>query len=241
MKLSAFLGPIVIICHICLPGAMAEAPSARKQLEYTIDKVTNILAELTSEKDTDKKEQMALLCDAVYERFSLAKTARLCLMDHWGKRTDVEKEAFIALFGKFLENAYLSKADRYQGEQVVFVREKIDHDRAQVHVRVLHGVLVIPATVKMHLTRGGQWMVYDVTSFGISLVGNYRAQFNHIIKRHSYEKVIQIMEEKTNSHTGCRSSYHKIEHGDMDHPVLPLCSLTSRSRSCFNEADNPIL
>ncbi len=207
MKLFAFLVPVVIICHVCLPWALAEEPSARKQLEYTIDKVTGILTELTTGKETDKKEQMALLCDAVYERFSLAKTARLSLMDHWGKRTDVEKEAFIALFGKFLENAYLSKADRYQGEQVVFVREKIDHKRAQVHVRVLYGALVIPATVKMHLTRGGQWMVYDVAAFGISLVGNYRAQFNHIIERHSYEKVIQIMEEKTNAHTGCQTSY----------------------------------
>jgi len=241
MKLFAFLVPVLIICHVCLPWALADTPSARKQLEYTIDKVTNILTELTTGKETDRKEQIALLCDAVYERFSLAKTARLCLMDHWGKRTDVEKDAFIALFGKFLENAYLSKADRYQGEQVVFVREKINHNRAQVHVRVCHGVLVIPATIKMHLTRGGQWMVYDVATFGVSLVGNFRAQFDHIITRHSYEKVIQIMEEKTNGHTGCMKSYHKIEHGAMDHPVSPLCSLTSRSRSCFNDADNPIL
>jgi ABC-type transporter MlaC component len=64
-------------------------------------------------------------------------------------------------------------------------------------------MLRIPITVRMHLTGGGQWMVYDVAVFGVSLVGNLRAQFNHIIHRHSYEQMIRIMKEKTDGRTAC--------------------------------------
>ncbi len=75
--------------------------------------------------------------------------------------------------------------------------------RALVHVQALHGGLRIPMTVRLHLAENGEWMVYDITALGVSLVGNLRAQFTHIILRHSYERVIRIMKEKTHGFTGC--------------------------------------
>ncbi len=204
MKRFGCLVLILLLCSIALDRAGAQtAISPGQQLQETVEKVTAILTRLTDDSRNDARKQMRLLCDAVHERFSLAETARLSLAEHWDKRTDKEKTAFIALFGRFLENVYLPWADRYDGGQVVFVREKIKENRALVHVRVHHGMLRIPVTVRMHHTGGGQWMVYDVAALGISLVGNLRAQFNHIVKRHSYDKVIQIMEEKTSGHTGC--------------------------------------
>jgi len=195
---------VLFLCSIAVDRSRAQpAQSPGQQLQETVERVTAILTRLTDDSRNDARKQMRLLCDAVHERFSLAETARLSLADHWDKRTDTEKTAFIALFGRFLESVYLPWADRYKGEQVVFVREKIANNRALVHVRVHHDRLRIPVTVRMHHTGGGQWMVYDVTALGVSLVGILRAQFNHIIKRHSYEQVIRIMEEKTAGHIGC--------------------------------------
>lgn len=195
---------LLLLCSVAVDLARAQpAHSPWQQLQETAEKMTDILIRLNDDSRNDARKQMHLLCDAVYERFSLAQTARLSLADHWEKRSDTEKTAFIALFGRFLESAYLSKAYRYDGEQVVFIREQIQTSRAQVHVRVYHGMLHIPITVRMHLTGGGQWMVYDVAAFGVSLVGNLRAQFNHIINRHSYEQVIRIMKEKTAGRSAC--------------------------------------
>ncbi len=201
---------VLIICCFSLSTVMADAPSARKQLQETIDKITGILTDLPVQEGQERKKQMALLCDLVYERFSLAKFSQLCLEDHWNNKTGAQKQAFIALFGKFLENSYMSKADRYQDEQVVFERDIIDNNRAQLHVKVVRGMLRIPVNVKMYQTNGGQWMVYDVVVFGVSLVRNYRAQFNHIIKRHSYERLIRIMEEKKSVYTGCACAQKRM-------------------------------
>jgi phospholipid transport system substrate-binding protein len=202
--LCSWLAAALIVCHVCVPPSLADTPpSPTEQLKVTIEKVTEILTDLTADTKKNKDEPMARLCDTVHEGFSLAKTARLSLTDHWEQRTEPEQKRFVALFGKLLETTYLTYADRYQGEQVVFIREATHQDRAQVHVRVIHGILSIPVTVNMHLAGDRQWRVYDVVVFGISLVGNYRAQFNHIIRRHSYDEVIRIMEEKTAGHTIC--------------------------------------
>ncbi len=207
MKRFGRLFLVLLLSGIAVEGVRAQTVlSPGQQLQETVEKVTGILIRLNDDSRNDARKQMRLLCDAVHERFSLAETARLSLADHWEKRTDTQKTAFIALFGRFLESVYLPWADRYNGEQVVFVREKIANNRALVHVRVHHGMLRIPVTVRMHLTGAGQWMVYDVTAFGVSLVGNLKAQFNHIINRHSYDKVIRIMEEKTAGHTSCANS-----------------------------------
>jgi phospholipid transport system substrate-binding protein len=204
MKRFECLILVFFLCSTAGSPALAQpAHSPWQQLQETAEKVTGILIRLTDTSRNDARKQMHLLCDAVYERFSLAQTARLSLADHWENRSDKEKTEFIALFGRFLESAYLSKASRYDGEQVVFIREQVQTNRAQVHVRVHHGMLRIPITVRMHLTGGGQWMVYDVAVFGVSLVGNLRAQFNHIIHHQSYEQVIRIMKEKTDGRTTC--------------------------------------
>ncbi len=204
MKRFVCMVLVLFLCSIAVDPTLAQmAHSPGQQLMETAEKMNDILIRLNDDSRNDARKQMRLLCDAVYERFSLAETARLSLAGNWDKRTDTEKKAFIALFGWFLESVYLPWADRYDGGQVVFVREKIEKNRALVYVRVHHGMLRIPVTVRMHLTGAGQWMVYDVAVLGINLVGNLRAQFNHIIHRHSYDKVIQIMEEKTTGHTGC--------------------------------------
>lgn len=200
---------VLVVFFMAVDRAWAQpVESPWQQLQKTVEKVTDILIRITDDSRQDADEQVQLLCDAIYERFDLAKTARLCLGNHWEKRTDAEKSDFIALFGRYLESTYLPWADRYDDEQLIFVREKVDGRRALVHVRALHGVLRIPMSVQLHLAENRQWMVYDVAIFGISLVGNLRAQFNHIIHRHSYERVIRIMEEKTAGFTGCAA--HQI-------------------------------
>jgi phospholipid transport system substrate-binding protein len=39
--------------------------------------------------------------------------------------------------------------------------------------------------------RAGHWLVYDVAVEGVSLVGNYRDQFNSIIRTSSYPELVR--------------------------------------------------
>ena len=204
--MKRFAAPVLVLimCFTAVDRAWSQpADSPWHQLEKSIEKITHILIRITDASRPDTEQQIQLLCDAIYERFDLAKAARLSLGTHWETRTDAEKSDFISLFGRYLESFYLPWADRYDDQQVIFVREKTDGGRALVQVQVLHGGVRIPMTVRLHLAENGQWMVYDVAALGVSLVGNLRAQFTHIIHRHSYEQVLRIMEEKTDGFTGC--------------------------------------
>ena len=204
--MKRFAAPVLVLvmCFLAVDRAWAQPGDLpRHQLEKSVDKITRILTRITDASRRDTGEQIQQLCEAIYERFDLAKTARLSLGSHWGNRTDAEKSEFTALFGRYLESFYLPWTNRYDDQQVIFVREKIEGRRALVHVQALHGGLRIPMTVRMHLAENGQWLVYDITALGVSLVGNLRAQFNHIILRHSYERVIRIMKEKTDGFAGC--------------------------------------
>jgi phospholipid transport system substrate-binding protein len=210
MKRFACPALVLIVFFMALDRAWAQpADSPWQQLQKSVEKVTGILIRITDTSRQDTDLQLQLLCDAIYERFDLAKAARLSLGTHWKMRTDAEKSEFIPLFGRYLESFYLAWTDRYDDQQIIFVREKVEGTRALVHVQAQHGVLRIPMTVRLHLAENGQWMVYDVTALGVSLVGNLRAQFTHIIQRHSYERVIRIMEEKALGFSGCAINTEK--------------------------------
>ena len=53
----------------------------------------------------------------------------------------------------------------------------------------------IPVEYRMRL-RDGKWLVYDVVIEGVSLIANYRAQFNKIITTSSYEELVKRMKTK---------------------------------------------
>ena len=125
------------------------------------------------------------------EVFDLSETARRALGRHWQARTAAEREEFTRLFADFLENSYLSKVSLYSGERVNYVSESIDGDYAIVGARILRKQgTEIPVDARM-LRRGDRWYIYDISIEGISMVNNYRSQFNTIIQKSSYEQLVQ--------------------------------------------------
>lgn len=196
MKRFIYLTGLIFIFSLFLTPAFANVPPPREQLKGTVDKITNILMDPSLKGDENKEKRVHLLCDAVYERFGLAKTAQLCLATYWGERTEAEKQEFTALFGKFLEKIYSSSADRYHGQQVAFIKEQVEKKKARIDARVVTDLIEIPVNIRMYQAEDGNWMVYDVVIMGVSMVWNYRVQFNHIIKQHSYEELIRIIKQK---------------------------------------------
>jgi phospholipid transport system substrate-binding protein len=100
------------------------------------------------------------------------------------------------LFAELLEATYLSQVDSLGGVKIRYVGEIVEGDRADVRARLVarKGREV---TVDARLVRrGDRWLVYDVTLEGISLIGNYRAQFDRIIRRASYPELVRQVTAK---------------------------------------------
>ncbi|WP_457551889.1 Tgt2/MlaC family protein [Desulfobacula sp.] len=190
---------IFIFFAVCFffPVTHVSASSVQDQLKVTLDKILVILREKSTPEQELSEQKRTSLRNLIHEQFSFAKMSQLCLARHWKKRNDEEKKHFIELFGKLLEETYVSKIESYTNEKVVFLKEYVKKRKAQVNTKVITASVEIPIDYRLYQTKDGIWLVYDVVIEGVSLVGNYRSQFDQILQKEPFEKLIQDLENKT--------------------------------------------
>ncbi|NOX34661.1 MAG: ABC transporter substrate-binding protein [Deltaproteobacteria bacterium] len=201
MKQSKIAVLVLIFFSACVffSAQDALASPARDQLKLTIDQVLEILQDQSLKGEEHTKARRASLRRVIHERFSFAKMSQLSLARHWRKRSKEEKKIFIGLFGKLLEQTYISKMEAYTSEKVVYVKEFVKKKKAQVYTKIITDSVDIPIDYRMYKTKDGSWMVYDIVIEGVSLVGNYRSQFDQILQKDTYEKLLGELKKKIES------------------------------------------
>ena len=122
--------------------------------------------------------------------FDFEETARRALGRHWQARTPEERREFVGLFTDLLERTYISRIETYSGERVVYAGDTVEGKEATVRTRlVTRDGKEVPIDYRMRRA-GERWLVYDVVIEGVSLVANYRSQFNRIIQTSSYQELL---------------------------------------------------
>ncbi len=166
------------------------------QLKSSIDKVTTILEDPTLKDSAKVRDRRTAIRNVADDTFEFAEIAKRALARHWQSRTDKEREEFVALFADLLEHTYISKIELYSGEKIRYGREQLDGDFATVPTRITTKQgQEVPVDYRM-LRHGDRWLVYDVVVEGVSLVSNYRTQFNKIIQTSSYADLVEKMKTK---------------------------------------------
>ena len=123
--------------------------------------------------------------------FDFGETAKRALGRHWQPLAEKDRQEFTSLFSDLIERAYISKIERYSGERITYTGESMDGAVASVRTRfVTKQGTEIPIDYRMQ-QRGDRWLVYDVVVEGISLINNYRTQFDKIIKTSSYAELVR--------------------------------------------------
>ena len=131
-------------------------------------------------------------------RWRSARCATRTLAQHWRTLTPPQQHEFVALFTDLLEGSYVNRMMNAnpESQSVRYVKETIEQDQAAVHTEI-GNPRDAPATVEYRLLRKpGDWKVYDIVIEGISLVNNYRTQFNTIITKDSYAGLVKQMRLK---------------------------------------------
>ncbi|OGP67130.1 MAG: hypothetical protein A2170_00915 [Deltaproteobacteria bacterium RBG_13_53_10] len=177
-------------------SALVWAAEPTDRIKQTTDKILSIVANPQLKDPSKAPERRRLIRSAVDERFDWEEMARRSLAQFWAKRTPEEKKEFIELYSDLLERTYMSKVEDYSGENVLYERETIDGDYAVVKVKFVTGKNKdIPVDYRLR-KKGENWLVYDVSIEGVSLVNNYRRQFGSIITQSSYENLVKKLKEK---------------------------------------------
>jgi phospholipid transport system substrate-binding protein len=177
-------------------AAPAQAGAPLDQLRAQIDRVLRIMDDPDLKKDAHLRERRAAVRKVADDIFDFQETAKRSLARHWQPRTPAEQMEFVRLFADLLERSYISKIELYGGEKIAYLGDQLDGDQAVVRTRIVtKSGTEVPVDYRM-LKRGDRWLVYDVIIEGVSLVANYRTQFNKIIQTSSYGELVKKMKVK---------------------------------------------
>ncbi len=166
------------------------------QVRVTADKVLALLQDTNLKSEAKKEERRNQLRQVIHARFDFVEMAKRSLGPHWQRRTPEEQREFVKLFTNLLEQSYVDRIESYQGEKVVYSNEAQDKDYAGVDTKIVTKKgEEFSINYKLHLVNG-EWRVYDVVIENISLVNNYRSQFNRILSSSSHEELIRRLKAK---------------------------------------------
>jgi phospholipid transport system substrate-binding protein len=187
-----------IVCFLLVVGfsvpVLAGEPT--DQIRQTTDKILSIVKDPALKSPSKAQERRGLIRKAVDERFDWEEMARRSLGRYWAQRTAEEKKEFVHLFSELVERTYMGKVEDYSGEKVRYEGETIDGNYAIVKVNIITQKNKDISVDYRLQKEGSEWLVYDVSIEGVSLVNNYRSQLNSIILQSSYENLVKRLKAK---------------------------------------------
>ena len=190
------LALVLALAGTLLTGRWAVAGVPTDQLRAQIDRVIKTLEDPELKKEGRAKDRRAAVRKIANDIFDFSETARRSLGRHWQGRTPAERDEFVQLFSDLLERSYIGKIETYGGEKIQYNGDTTEGDQAKVQTKlVTKGGGEIPIEYRMHKA-GDRWLVYDVVIEGVSLVANYRTQFNKIIQTSSFKELMKKMKNK---------------------------------------------
>jgi phospholipid transport system substrate-binding protein len=186
----------VTVAATFLGGGPAWAGAPTDQLRSRIERVLKVL-DPELKQDGRSEERRTAIRKIAYETFDFREISQRSLARHWQARTPAERDEFILLFADLLERSYIGQIEQYSGsEKVQYLGDTIDGDQALVRTKIVTKAgTEVPVDYRMHRV-GDRWLVYDVSIEGISLVSNYRAQFDRIIRSSSYKMLAEKLKAK---------------------------------------------
>jgi phospholipid transport system substrate-binding protein len=171
------------VLAILLGARVAVAGVPADQLKSAVDRVIKTLEDPSLKVEGKAAERRQAIRKIANEIFAWDETAKRALARHWQARTEAQKQEFTKLFGDLLERSYLQRIEAYGGEKISYLGDTIENDAAVVRTKIVTKQgSEVPVDYRM-LRRGERWLVYDVVIEGVSLISNYRTQFNKIVKK----------------------------------------------------------
>jgi phospholipid transport system substrate-binding protein len=172
------------------PDAWAGQPT--EQLRAYTDQVLKVLKDPALSLP-ERREAVKHLAEEVFE---VSETAKRALGQHWLQRTPAEREEFVKLFANLLEQTYIARIGEFGGEKLRYVGEQIDGDRAIVRARIMtKNGTEVPVESRL-LQKETRWLIYDILVENLSLISNYRSQFDRVIRTASYEELVKRLKTR---------------------------------------------
>jgi phospholipid transport system substrate-binding protein len=155
----------------------------------------NGILTLLQDKGLDQATRREEMRKVINARFDFRAMSQRTLATNWKKASKEQKQEFVQLFSKLIENTYIGRIEAYTDEKVDYPGEKVKGKKAVVETLILTASADIPVNYKVYL-KNDEWRVYDVIIEGISLISNYRSSYQEIVNKEGFDGLITRMKDK---------------------------------------------
>ena len=178
------------------------ADSALDTIKSRVNQVLVVLRDpaLKSESAKElKKKRLRLIFDNTFEYVELSKST---LSRNWDKLKPDQQKEFMQLYKALLEKVYMDTILSYKDQEVVIGKERaLGENRVEVDTKLISGSTETPINFRM-ISKSSEWWVYDFVVENISVVSNYRSQFNRILTKESPESMLEVIRQKVSGLSG---------------------------------------
>jgi phospholipid transport system substrate-binding protein len=189
---------LTVIAALMVVGSsrIAAAGEPTEAIRSAVSQGVEILSNAKLDNQQERAQVIDRLRQIVYPLFDFNEMSMRSLGANWRRLTPQQQQEFVSVFTALLEKNYADQIDLYNGQKVVYTGESIDGNYAQVDSRIIDkNNQTYSVVYRLHKT-DGKWKIYDVVAENISLVNNYRSQFNRVIARSSFEELLRTMKEQ---------------------------------------------
>jgi phospholipid transport system substrate-binding protein len=187
---------IVAVLTVVCSCKLANAGEPTEAIRSAVSQGVEILKKAKFDGQKQRARVIDQLRQIVYPLFDFNEMAMRALGANWRRINSQQQKEFVSTFTALLEKTYADQIDLYDGQQVAYTGESVDGDYAQVDSRIIDkNGQTYSVVYRLHKV-DGKWRIYDVVAENISLVNNYRSQFNRVIARSSFEELLKTMKQQ---------------------------------------------
>jgi phospholipid transport system substrate-binding protein len=188
---------LAVMGLVAAPVAPAAAGVPTDQLRGAVERVLKTLDDPALKGEGKAGDRRVAVRKIANEIFDFGEIAKRSMARHWQPLSEAQRNEFVGLFADLLERSYISKIETYGGEKIQYTAERADGEYATVSTKIItKNGTEVPVDYRMVKRPGDRWLVYDVSIEGVSLVSNYRTQFNKIIQTTSYNELVSKLKNK---------------------------------------------
>ena len=165
------------------------------QVQKSVDEILLILQSEELQTPEKKDERKQRILTVVNRMFDFRGMARSSLGQNWNSLTTEERDRFVGLFASLIEQRYIGKIDAYSNQKVIYKNQRVRNNKARVYTAIIDKDLEIPIDYSLQMSQG-KWLIKDLKIENVSLIANYRRDFNSIIRKEQFTGLVEKITEQ---------------------------------------------
>jgi phospholipid transport system substrate-binding protein len=193
---------LLLLPMLLLAGGAARAQTTASDPEQLVRDITSqVMSAIENDaalKAGDRRKALALAEEKILPYVDFAEAARLAAGRSWNNATPEQRTRLTNEFRAMLVRTYSTAVDRYRGQKMEVLPAKVDPKATEASIRNRYLKPGAPPVTVIYSMRkvGDTWKIYDISVEGISLVLNYRSEFETIARDSGFDGLIARLAEK---------------------------------------------